>query len=282
MPRSKKLKATKALLAKWVKGLGADSPADLKTIDAVVDGSKVLTIELAQRLAADCNQPWTDLYKAYLDDTVPMEVRDYIEQTAKDEVDDDSMVPLEEIEQRKAIEQMQKSVSGYKLMQVAERIVQSFWEFEGVVTPQLEQEIEDYFGDAAHKLDQYRYVREALNVKRERMRKRARQLSDAARRFETEIKKVEDRALKLLVDAAVIKPEARKWESDHGVVFLSQRDKLVIEDEQAFIEEHASDPHLIKTEIVRTIDRKCVTQRLKNGKTIKGAEMVPQDIVTFR
>ena len=61
-----------------------------------------------------------------------------------------------------------KPSTGLQLMRRAESIIEHLWGSEGELLGVINDEIEDFFNDSDHKIDQYRYVREMLLAKAER------------------------------------------------------------------------------------------------------------------
>ncbi|QDP65624.1 MAG: hypothetical protein GOVbin1454_18 [Prokaryotic dsDNA virus sp.] len=184
----------------------------------------------------------------------------------------------------KAWNQMAAQTSGYRLMVRAEEIIQELWGSEGELTGLIRGQIEDFFNESDSKLDQYRYVREVLIGKAERAKKNMERFRDLRKQCENEIARIGERALGLMEARMEVDEEkGRRFQSDHGLVFVSKRQSLEIDDEKAFIELWLkNDPSLITETVTHKIDKIALKSALKNGRKIEGARLVEKLGVTFK
>jgi len=177
-----------------------------------------------------------------------------------------------------------KPSTGLQLMRRAESIIEQLWGSEGELLGVINDEIEDFFNDSDHKIDQYRYVREMLLAKAERAKANRERFSKLEKQCRNEVKRIGSRCLALMEARMEVDHEkGRKFLSDHGTVFVSDRTSLEIDDEEAFIKLWLkNDPSLITEQVIHKIDKIALKSALKNGREIEGARLVVNRGVTFR
>jgi hypothetical protein len=175
-----------------------------------------------------------------------------------------------------------KKPTSLELYHQAQMICSELEAREGVTDDDLDDFIDDFFEASADKLDQHRYAIDQFTMKAKMYRAEAARLSARARMVESIVGKIKGHAMHVM-DARVLKDgwdAGRKVETDAGLVYLTQRKKLIIDDEDSFCDLNRHKPWVT---YVPKIDKKQVLEALKaDSDAVQLAHIEKAVSITFK
>tara|TARA_R100000458_G_C8166665_1_gene168670 strand:- start:165 stop:692 length:528 start_codon:yes stop_codon:yes gene_type:complete len=173
--------------------------------------------------------------------------------------------------------------TGYELMVRAEQLVLDLLEREGETSDLIDAAIAELSEDTSQKMDGYRFYIQAFTGKAERLRDQARRMSALAQQCEREAKGIKLRAMEVMQARCELHgwDEGRRIDCENGIVYLTQRTKVSIPDEEAFIKANEDQPWV---QTVKKINRSAVGKAILNKDPIpvEGAEVEEYTTITFK
>ena len=159
----------------------------------------------------------------------------------------------------------QKSTS-LELFNAAQAICFELESREGVTDEDLDAAIAEFLDGSEDKMDRHRYAIQMFQSQSKMYRAEVQRLQGRARMLEGIVDRIKQHA-RLVMEARVEmlgEKDGRKLETEHGIVYLQKRDKLVIDDDDAFCD-------LNRTKAFITyhpkIDKRAVLAALKEDDT---------------
>ena len=133
---------------------------------------------------------------------------------------------------------------------------------EGITDDELEAAIGQFLDGSEDKMDRHRYAIDKFKATASMYRAEVKRLNGRARMLEGIAERIKDHA-KLVMEARVEmlgQEDGRKLETEHGLIYLMTRDKLVISDEEQFCTLNRNKPWITYKPV---IDKRAVLKAVK-------------------